>query len=65
MMRFCANMVSRCVCVLDYIMHNDDTQARYSLANHVHNPRRAPVHLVHNTLRDRMNSLMRMYSRDS
>jgi len=44
-------------------MHNDDMQVIRNLAHLVHNPRRDP-HLVHNTRRDRMNNLLRMYSRD-
>jgi hypothetical protein len=48
------------VCVLDYIMHNDDMQVLRSLAHLVHNPRRDLVY----TRRDRMSNRMRMYSRD-
>jgi hypothetical protein len=62
--RLCVTGMSLVVCVLDYIMHNDDMQAFRSLAHLVHNPRRDPVHLVHNTRRDHMNNLLRMYSRD-
>jgi len=52
------------MCVLDYIMRNDDMQV---LRDHVylaHNPRRDLVHQMHNTRRDRMSNLLRMYSRD-
>ncbi len=62
--RFCANMRSRCVCVLDYIMHNDDMQVLRDHVYLVHNPRRDLVHQMHNTRRDRMSNLLRMYSRD-
>ncbi len=62
--RFCVTDMILVVCVLDYIMHNDDMQVLRSLAHLVHNPRRDPVHLVHNTRRDRMSNRMRMYSRD-
>ncbi len=48
------------VCVLDYIMHNDDTQAIRNRVRLVHNPRRDPVY---NTRRDPHNRLC-MYSRD-
>ena len=44
-------------------MHNDDMQDFRNLAHRVHNPRR-DLPLVHNTRRDRVNNLMRMYSRD-
>jgi len=40
MMRFCAIMASRCVCVLDYIMHNVDMQVLRDHVHLVHNPRR-------------------------
>ena len=45
-------------------MHNDDMQDFRNLAHLVHNLHRCPVHLVHNTRRDRMSNRMRMYSRD-
>jgi len=58
--RFCVTDMILVVCVLDYIMHNDDMQVLRSLAHLVHNPRRDLVY----TRRDRMNNRMRMYSRD-
>jgi len=45
-------------------MRNDDMQAIRNLAHLVCIPRRDHVHLVHNTRRDRMSNLLRMYSRD-
>lgn len=63
MMRFCANIRSRCVCILDYIMHNVDMQDLDNRAHHVHNPRRDLVYLVHNSLRDPRNRWC-MYSRN-
>lgn len=38
--RLSANIMSRCVCVLDSIRRNDDMQAFRNLARLVHNPRR-------------------------
>ena len=58
--RFCANMVSRCVSVLDYIMHSDDMQAIRNRVHLVYNPRRDPV----STRRDPARNHMRPYSRD-
>jgi hypothetical protein len=53
--------MSRCVCVLDSIMHSDDMQAFRNLARDlVHNPRRDLVH----TRRDPMMHRWCMYSRD-
>ena len=59
--RFCAIIRTRCVCVLDYITHNDDMQVIRNLAHLVHNPRRD---LVYNTRRDLARNRLRMYSRD-
>jgi hypothetical protein len=52
--------MSRCVCVLDSIMHSDDMQAFRNLARLVCNPRRDLVH----THRDHMMHRWCMYSRD-
>ena len=59
-LRLSANIVSRCVCVLDYIMHSDDMQVFRNHAHLVHNPRRDLVH----THRDHMMHRWCMYSRD-
>jgi hypothetical protein len=52
--------MSRCVCVLDSIMHNDDMQAFRNLARLVCIPRRDLVY----TLRDPARNRCCMYSRD-
>jgi len=58
--RFCANMVSRCVGVLDYIMHNAYMQVLRDHVHLVYTPRRDLVY----TRRDRMMHRCLMYSRD-
>jgi hypothetical protein len=64
MMRFCANMRSRCVCVLDYIMHSDDKQDLDNLAHLVHNPHRDLMCLVRHMSPRRDYNHWQMNSRD-
>jgi len=52
--------MSRCVCVLDYIMHNAYMLVLRDHVHLVHTPRRVHVY----TRRDRMMHRCLMYSRD-